>query len=247
MNLPPSEQVRAGEIARGAIQLAKELCKNTIYGVRLDREVEQYIRDEGGEPALKGYHPAFSIKPYEHTICLGVDKDVVHGVPTKLVCPNHLVTIDLVVGHKNWYADTARTFTHSDDPVKRKFAEMSMTIFESSLQVIQAQNKVDFFGTMVESGAKIQNYQVVKEYCGHGIGKAIHADPQVLNYHTSSEEVFQAGQSYAVEPVLAIKPYVLRHHPHDGFTVQANCLVSHNEDTIFVGERGAINLTGNQS
>ena len=247
MQSPPSEQVRAGEIARGAIQLAKELCSKVIDGVRLDREVEQYIRDEGGEPALKGYHPAFSLKPYEHTICLGIDQDVVHGVPIKLIGPSHLVTVDLVVRYKGWNADTARTFTYSDDPIKKQFADLSKAIFDSSLQVIGAQNKIDFFGTMVEEGAKIQDYQVVKEYCGHGIGKAIHSDPQVLNYHTSSEEVFQAGRSYAVEPVLAIKPYVLRHHSYDGFTVQADCLVSHNEDTLFVGEHGVINLTGNQS
>ena len=70
MQSPPNEQVRAGEIAQGAIQLAQELCRDTIDGKRLDREIEQYIRDEGGEPALKGYHPAFAQKPYEYTICL---------------------------------------------------------------------------------------------------------------------------------------------------------------------------------
>lgn len=248
MQSPPNEQVKAGEIARGAIHLAQELCRNVIDGKRLDKEIEQYIQDEGGEPALKGYHPAFALKPYEYTICLSIDTDVVHGVPIKLVGPNHLVTVDLVVCYQGWHADTARTFTYSDDPIKKQFADLSKAIFDASLQIIQPQGLIDYFGRMVEEGARLQNYGVIKEYCGHGIGKAIHTDPKVLNYHTSDEEVFQVGKSYAVEPVLAIKPmYVLHHHASDGFTISASCLVSHNEDTVFIGANGVINLTGNQS
>ena len=247
MQSPPNEQVRAGQIARGAIQLAKELCREAIDGVRLDREIETYIRDEGGEPALKGYHPSFALKPYEHTICLGIDEDVVHGVPIKTVGLSHLVTVDLVVRYKGWNADTARTFTYSNDPIKQQFADISKAIFDNALQAIIPQQTISLFGGAVYAGAKLQGYEVVREYCGHGIGKAIHTDPQVLNYPTSTKEVFQAGRSYAVEPVLAVKPYVLRHHQYDGFTVQADCLVTHNEDTIFVGTHGVVNLTGNQS
>lgn len=247
MQSPPNEQVRAGEIARGAIQLAKELCCTGVYGKNLDDAVEEFIRDEGGEPALKGYHPAFSQKPYEYTICLGIDNDVVHGVPLKFVGPDHLVTIDLVVRYQGWCADTARTFTHSKDPIKRQFAEMSRIIFDFAKSTVAPNLSIDFFGHSVEESARLQGYHVIKEYCGHGIGKTIHTEPQILNYATSTKVVFQPGQSYAVEPVLAIKPYVLHHHPHDGFTVSADCLVSHNEDTIFVGTNGAVNLTGNQS
>lgn len=244
---PPEEQVVAGRVARDAIKLGMELCKSCINGVRLDKEIEVFIQDQGCIPALKGYHPSFALKPYEHTICLGIDQDVVHGVPIKLIGPNHLVTIDLVVSYKNWCADTARTFTYSKDPVKIQFAEMSKVIFDFARDTVVPHLGADLFGKTVEESARLQGYHVVKEYCGHGIGETIHTEPQILNYATSTRVVFQPGRAYAVEPVLAIKPYVLHHHPSDGFSISADCLVSHNEDTIFVGTNGAVNLTSNQS
>ncbi|MHA2063518.1 MAG: M24 family metallopeptidase [Candidatus Thorarchaeota archaeon] len=248
MQTPPCEQVRAGEIARDALKLGHELCASLVDGKRLDKEIEEFIRDQGGEPALKGYHPSFALKPYEWTTCLSVDNGVVHGVPIKLLGPRSIITIDLVVRYQGWHADTARTFTHSDDPIKKQFVEASSMIFEMAKDAIWPEQSIGLFGTMIERGAQMQNYGVVKEYCGHGIGKAIHIDPQVLNYHTSTAEVFQVGRSYAVEPVLAIKPtYTLHHDTSDGFTVTANCLVTHNEDTIFIGAGGIINLTGEQS
>lgn len=246
MNEPPANQVRAGQIANQAIKLGQELCRKTIDGEYLDKEIEQFILDEGGEPALKGYHPGFASKPYEWTTCIAVDNEVVHGVPVKLIDPSHLITIDLVVKYGDMHADTARTFTYSDDPLKQQFVKVSSLIFEIAKDTIMPRQPISLFGTMVQQCAEQQGYAVVKEYCGHGIGKTIHADPQILNYHTPLTEVFQVGRSYAVEPVLAIESiYSLRHHLDDGFTVIADCLVSHFEDTIFISDNGAINLTGN--
>lgn len=245
---PPNEQVRAGQIARGAIELARGLCEKAIDGVRLDRTIEEYIRDQGGEPALKGYHPSFATTPYRWTICLSLDEDVVHGVPVKLVGPSRLITVDLVVSYKGWHADTARTFTISDDLVKRKFAAYSTMIFESAIDMIMPGQSINLYSTVVENGAKLNGYSVINEYCGHGIGEQIHDSPQVLNTTHPKQGVFQVGQSYAVEPVLAIQDhYSLKHEPNDGFSVRADCLTSHNEDTVFVGPNGIVNLTGNES
>lgn len=245
---PPDEQIIAAGVARGAIELAKRFASTGGDGLRLDREIEQYVRDHDCEPALKGYHPSFSLKPYDWTICLAVNEDVVHGVPVKLLGPAQLITVDLVVRHKGWHADMARTFTMSDDKTKQEFARHSLEIFQTSLEVIQPNQSISLFGGMVQNAAHLYGYGVIKEYCGHGIGKYIHTPPQILNYAHASQEKFQVGQSYAVEPVLAIQEtYSLRHEPNDGFSVRANCLVSHNEDTIFVGKNGIINLTGNES
>lgn len=243
MNEPPEEQIIAGRIARGAVALARDLCRWPLEGEQLDLEIEQYIRDEGGEPALKGYHPSFAGKPYEWTICLGVDNDVVHGVPHKPLDPNNIITVDLVVKFGEYYADTARTFTHSNNKSKMLFVDISKQIFDLSKAWVVPNGQVALFGQSVELSARLTKYGVVKEYCGHGIGKSIHCPPQIPNYYSPIGGQFKIGQSYAVEPVLAINPtYELEHH-YDGYSVTADCLVSHNEDTIFIGERGAVNLT----
>ena len=247
MESPADEQVKAGEIARNAIDFAKQLCSCGLEGLELDSQVEQFIRDSGGKPALKGYHPSFSKKPYEWTICLAVDEDVVHGVPFKMVAPHNIITVDLVVEYNGWFADTARTFTFSTDGNKRLFVKNSLSIFNAALDMIMPQQLMDLYGMTVEEGAEMFGYSVVDEYCGHGIDREIHALPQVCNTRTRNNEVFQVGKSFAVEPVLAIKPtYSLRHEPDDGFSVKADCLVSHNEDTVFIGRNGVVNLTGNQ-
>lgn len=242
---PPNEQVRAGQIARDAIVLARELCANAIDGARLDREIEAFIRDEGGVPALKGYRPAFAQKPYQWTICLGVDNDVVHGVPLKPVGREALVTVDLVVEYGGWYADTARTFyTGTKHPQKKKFVEASWAIFESALEMILPEQAINLYSMVVEQGAKLNGYSVVNEYCGHGIGQGIHLPPQILNKPHPTQQQFKAGQAYAVEPVIACKSrYALVHNERDGFSVGADCLVSHNEDTVFVGPHRIVNLT----
>lgn len=247
MLTPPDEQVRAGQIARDAIALAKTLCKSTIDGKTLDKEIEQFIRDEGGTPALKGYQPPFVSQPYQWTICLAVNNDVVHGVPTKLVGSEVVVTVDLVVGYKGWHADTARTFTNSEDPYAKNFVEASRLIFDIAKEVISPNQPLAVFGSMVQRGAEVQGYGIIREYCGHGIGRNIHTEPNVLNYQTDSQARFEIGKSYAVEPVLAIKPEYNLKHSHtifDAFSVTADCLTSHNEDTIFIGKNKVFNLTG---
>ena len=244
MTHPPDDQVRAGEIAKKAIALGEELCKNPIQGLLLDHEIETLIRDEGGKPSLKGYHPRFADDPYQWTICLSIDNDVVHGIPDKSITPEHMITIDLVVKYNDWHADTARTFTYSKDLIKLDFVHTSKTIFEMAKQAMSPNGMIDLFGHMVEAAANFKRYSVIKEYCGHGIGKSIHMPPQVANYQQESTHRFKAGQAYAVEPVLAIKPNYNLTHSKDGYTVQADCLVSHNEDTIFVSEHKLFNLTG---
>lgn len=247
MQTPPNEQVRAGEIAAGAVQLGIELCRDFIDGRRLDLEIEAYIRDQGGTPALKNYRPPFKLETYEWTTCIARDNEAVHGPPVRGLGPSNIITIDLVVEYGGWHADTARTFTYSDDVTKRQFVDASKLIFLAGLEAIAPQQSVDLFGMMIESAAILQGYGVVREFCGHGIGRSVHTDPQILNYSTHSPNVFERGKAYAVEPVLAIKSNYTLREGDDGWTVIANCLTSHNEDTIFVGENEIINLTGNQS
>ena len=244
MQQPPNEQVRAGEIARDAIDCAKELCQQPIEGKQLDKEIEMFIRDSGGKPALKGYHPSFSVKPYEWTICLSLDQDVVHGIPLKPVYPNDMITVDLVVEYEGWHADTARTFTYSDCQIKQRFIGISDVIFSFVMTCVTPHQDISFVGKAVEMCAKVRNYGIIREYCGHGIGQSIHSSPQIPNYFHPGKELFEVGKSYAVEPVIAINPNYSLSHNDDGFTVSADCLVSHNEDTLFIGADKVINLTG---
>jgi methionyl aminopeptidase len=245
---PPNEQVRAGQIVRGAIALGRSLCTKPIDGEVLDREIETFIRDEGGVPALKGYVPPFTDAEYKHTICLSLNEEAVHGVPVKQVSPDDLISIDLVVGVGGWFADSARTFTYSQDINKVQMVLRSFLIFRASQAAIMPNQFMSLFGMSIDIAAKHVGYAPVEEYCGHGIGQVIHASPQILNYQNSKPDLFHVGRAYAVEPVMAERrDYKLAHDHPDGWTVRADCLTSHNEDTIFVCQNGIVNLTSEES
>jgi methionyl aminopeptidase len=164
-----------------------------------------------------------------------------------MINPQDLITLDLVVAYKGWHADTARTFTLNNDPIKRQFVKASSMIFQSALEAIAPLQPINLFGMMVEEAARLKGYGVIQNFCGHGIGQSIHMDPQVPNYHTPTQDVFEIGRSYAVEPVLAIESqYELYKDTPDGWTAVINCLASHNEDTVFISDSGVINLTDQQ-
>ena len=245
MNQPPDEQVQAGIIAGKAIALGRELCKTEVDGRLLDNEIEQFIRDNGGSPALKGYKPPFDSKTYGHSICLSVNNEAVHGTPIKIVTPVDLVTIDLVVNYNGWFADTARTFSYSTDQEIKSAVIKSETIFAASLAAITPNRTISLFGATVELSSEMMGCSVVKEYCGHGIGQGIHMEPQIVNYNDYSVVNFEIGRSYAVEPVLAMKSNYRLEHLEDGWTVSTNCLSTHNEDTVFISNKGVVNLTSN--
>lgn len=241
---PPEEQIFAGKVAGEAILLAKELCKNHIHGLDLDREIETFIRDHRCVPALKGYKPKFSPTAYQHTICLSLNEEAVHGLPDKHVDPNQLISVDLVVGYNGWFADTARTFTYADENSSLyAFANKSLSIFETALSTIIPYGGVSTFGSVVDFLARQSGYSAVSEYCGHGIGNEIHEPPFIQASRNDSVDLFRAGKAFAVEPIICDASRYKLLHSDDGWTVSADCLVSHNEDTIFVTGVGVLNLT----
>lgn len=252
MIFPPDEQVKAGIVARDAIALGRKLCgqSDSLDAAKLDAEIESFIRDNGCTPALKGYKPPFSERTYEHSICLSLNQEAVHGVPEgkTINCLDDIITLDLVVRCNDWHVDTARTFTRTTKAKEALFVLTAEVICLGAQKAILPNKPMAMYGISVEKAAETLGMSVIKEYCGHGIGRGIHELPQVVNYCNDYQHIFQVGRSYAVEPVLAqTKTYELNHEHEDGWTVRANTLVAHNEDTVFISSNGIVNLTGDKN
>ncbi len=246
MERPSDEQVIAGRIARDAIKLGISLCEKEITGTQLDKELEGFIKDNHCVPALKGYKPPFSSgRAYNNTICLALNNQAVHGVPRDtIITRDDLVTIDLVVAHKGWHADTARTFTFSSDQQKIAMVDKITTVHTNSLSIINASLPIKLYAEFCQRIAnEICEVGIVKEYCGHGIGKFIHEPPQVPSSPTEANDIFMVGRSYAVEPIISLKKNYVLSDGDDGWVVSADCLTAHMEDTVFVSDLGVLNLT----
>lgn len=245
MERPTDEQIVAGRVARDAIKLGISLCEKEISGTQLDKELETYIKDHHCSPALKGYKPPFTERVYQNTICLALNNQAVHGVPQDaLISRDDLVTIDLVVGHKGWHADTARTFTFSANQDKRAMVSKITTLHTNALSIVCPNLQIKLYAEFCERIAnEICNVGIVREFCGHGIGRHIHEPPQVPSSATDVNDIFIVGRSYAVEPIISLNKRYTLSDGNDGWVVSADCLTAHMEDTIFVSNVGIFNLT----
>ena len=245
MDRPSDEQIIAGRIVRDTIKLGITLCEKEVTGTQLDARLEEFIKDNGCVPSLKGYKPPFTERTYRHTICLSCNKQAVHGVPQDApLSKDDLITIDLVASYKGWHADSARTFTFSADQAKKSMVEKITTTHTNSLSIITPNLPIRVYGEFCQRIAEeICGASIIKEFCGHGIGRDIHESPQVPSYKTNEDGIFQVGRAYACEPVVAIRKKYVLIEGDDGWVISADCLTAHMEDTIFVSNVGIFNLT----
>jgi len=233
---------RAGNILR---QVFKNVKPAVVAGATtddLDAIAEATIRKEKGTPAFKGY------RGFPKTACISVNEEVVHGIPrARKLVTGDVVSFDIGVLLEGYYSDSARTW--SVGKVSDKVARLIATAKESLMEGLSAYQpgcRIGDLSERIQKHIEKQGFGVVRDYVGHGIGRAIHEEPAVPNYG-------KAGQGLKIQPglVLAIEPMVTEGHYavetlDDGWTVvtKDRKLASHYEDSIAFTEDGYINLTG---
>jgi len=232
----------AGRILQQVFVKLEPAVKPGITTDELDRMAEEVIRKAGGEPAFKGY------RGFPKTICASVNEEVVHGIPgPRSLKEGDLVSIDVGAKWKGYFSDAARTWpVGSVNEEKKKLIFAAKGALEAGLSAYRPQCRIGDLSEEIQKFIESSRYQVVRDYVGHGIGRAIHEAPQVPNYG-------KAGQGPRIEEglVLAIEPMVTEgSHAvetlSDGWTVvtKDRKLSSHYEDTVAFTENGFINLTG---
>lgn len=233
---------RAGNILRKVFLNVKPAVVAGATTNDLDAIAEATIRKEKGIPAFKGY------RGFPKTACISVNEEVVHGIPgARKLLDGDIVSFDIGVLLEGYYSDSARSWTVGN--VTEKVARLVATAKESLLEGLSAYRpgcRIGDLSERIQKHIEKQGFGVVRDYVGHGIGRAIHEEPAVPNYG-------KAGQGLKIQPglVLAIEPMVTEGHYavetlDDGWTVvtKDRKLSSHYEDTIAFTEDGYISLTG---
>lgn len=202
----------------------------------LDRFAEQTIRQAGGVPAFLGY------KGYPATLCTSVNDVIVHGIPDdRALAEGDIVGVDCGVVFKGYYGDAARTFAVGRVGAD---AERLLAVTRQSLALaverVRAGGRLSDIGHAVQDWVEQHGYSVVREFVGHGIGTAMHEEPQVPNYG-------DPGRGPRLKPglVLAIEPMVNAGGPEvkvdaDGWTARTRdgSLSAHFEFSVAVTESG---------
>jgi methionyl aminopeptidase len=231
----------SGRIVGEALAELGERVKPGVTTQELDRFAFGFFKERGCVPAFLGYHG------YPATICTSVNDQVVHGIPGKRVLEEgDIVGIDIGAYYKGYCGDSARTFpVGAVDSRVRRLLQVTFEALDRGIQQCRVGNRISDIGHEIEKYVEEQGYSVVKDYVGHGIGQAMHEDPQVPNYgnpHQGPRIV--EGMCLALEPMVNMGVEEVR-VLEDGWTVvtKDGKFSAHFEDTIAVLAEGPENLT----
>jgi methionyl aminopeptidase len=232
---------RAGRLVAEVLALCEEAIRPGVSTAALDALAERHIRASGGVPSFKGYHG------FPSSICVSIDSEVVHGIPgRRTIREGQVVSIDAGAIVDGWHGDAARTFIVGDvDPAVRDLVEATRRALAAGIAAARVGNRIWDISAAVEDVALPRGYGVVRPYVGHGIGQAMHEEPQVPNYRTRSKGIELApGICLAIEPMFTLGTAEVETRA-DGWTVvtRDGSVAAHFEDTLAVTEDGPQVLT----
>lgn len=225
-------------------QVLAELMQVVEPGVStldLDQLAERRLREAGAEPAFKGYHG------YPATICASVNEQVVHGIPNaRPLTSGDIVSVDMGAKLGGFFGDSAVTVpVGTVTPEAQRLLDVTRASLDRALAAVKPGNRVQDIGAAVQQYVEAHGFSVVREFVGHGIGTALHEEPQIPNYGTPGR-----GARLAEGMVLAIEPMVNAGKPAvkvlgDGWTAvtKDGSLSAHFEHTAVVTADGCRILT----
>jgi len=234
----------AGRILAEILNAIKPLIKQGVSGKDIEKVCEKMLTDYKVEPAFKNY------ERFPSVCCISVNDVVVHGVPSsKTFEQGDLVCFDLGIQYKGYYSDAA--FAVLVGPLTEKDSEalrlLRATKKALKLGITKAKpgNTFGDIGNTIERWISSQGFGVVRELCGHGIGKHLHEEPRILNYgkrHTGP--VIKEGMVFCIEPMVTMGDWHLQ-KAEDGFGYKTldGSLACHFEHTIAITKRGPQVLT----
>lgn len=231
----------AGRITAEALRVVASAVRPGVTTGELDALAEETIRSAGAAPAFKGYHG------FPATLCTSVDSQVVHGIPgTRVLREGEILSVDCGAIVDGYYGDSAMTFpvgAVSDEA--RRLMDVTRRSLEAGIARCVPGMRLHDISAAVQSVAEGAGFSVVREYVGHGIGRAMHEDPQVPNYgQAGTGPTLKSGMVLAIEPMInAGRPDV--RSLDDGWTVVTSdgCMSAHFEHTVAITDNGPLVLT----
>ena len=232
----------AGRISARALRVVGEAVAPGVSTAELDALAEETIRSEGAVPAFKGYHG------FPATLCTSINNQVVHGIPSRSVVlkEGDIVSVDVGAIINGYYGDNAATYpVGAIDAEAARLLRFTAESLMAGISATLAGGRLYDIGAAVQAVAEGAGFGVVREYVGHGIGQAMHEDPNVPNYgKAGTGPVLEPGMVLAIEPMINAGDHRTE-ALSDGWTVVTadGSLSAHFEHTVAVTEDGPLILT----
>ncbi len=233
----------AGRLAAEVLQVVAPHVKPGVTTEELDRICHDHIVNvQGAIPANVGY------KGFPKTVCTSVNNVICHGIPStaKVLKDGDIVNIDVTVIKDGYHGDTSRMYTVGKPSVMaERLVRVTREAMFRGIRVVRPGATLGDIGHAIQSYAESERFSVVREYCGHGINKIYHDEPQVMHYgRPGTGMVLQPGMTFTIEPMINEGTYHTKVLP-DGWTVvtRDRKLSAQWEHTILVTEDGFEILT----
>ena len=232
----------AGKLASEVLEMIEPHVVPGISTLELDQICHEYIvNEQQAVPAPLNY------RGFPKSICTSVNHQVCHGIPGSRILKNDdILNIDITVIKNDFHGDTSKMFLLGKPPIlAQRLVDLTYKALRIGIQEVKPGAKLGDIGHKIQTFAENNRCTVVREYCGHGIGRMFHEDPQVLHYGKPNTGMkLEAGMTFTIEPMInAGKRNV--HLLPDGWTVvtKDHSLSAQWEHTILVTEQGHEVLT----
>ena len=232
---------RSCQIVKETLEMIEELIEPGITTLELDRKAEEFIRSKNALPGFKGLYG------YPATLCVSIDDEVVHGIPTnRKLKEGEIFSVDVGSLLDGYYGDHAKSFpVGTIDKDRQKLIDITKECLYDAIDQAIPGNRIGDIGYSVQKKAESNGYGVVRELVGHGIGEKLHEEPQIPNYgNFGIGAQIKEGMCFAIEPMINMgKPDI--YTKEDGWTIctKDGLPSAHFEHTITITDTGAEILT----
>ena len=237
------ELIRAGgRILVDAFEMLRDLAKPGVSTKEIDLEVEKIIRKRGARPAFKGY------RGFPAAVCVSINEEVVHGIPSahRRLKEGDIVGLDLGCIVEGYYADAAVTLAVGEIlPEVQRLLDVTRESLDLGIAQARPGDRLGDVSHAIQEHVEGHGFAVVRAFVGHGIGRALHEDPQIPNFGDPGRgPLLKPGMCFAIEPMVTMGTWDVR-ILDDGWTAVTvdGSLAAHFEHTIAITEAGPEILT----
>jgi methionyl aminopeptidase len=237
----------AGKLASEVLDFITPFVKSGITTDEIDKLCHDYmVNVQNTIPAPLNYAPD-GHTPYPKSICTSINHQICHGVPgPKALKEGDIVNIDVTVIKDGFHGDTSRMFHVGETSIQAKrLCKLTYEAMWLGIQIVRPGAKLGDIGFVIQDFAEKNGFSVVREFCGHGIGKRFHEEPQVLHYGKPGTGLtLEAGMIFTIEPMINAGKRDIKQMP-DGWTIvtKDRSLSAQWEHTILVTHNGYEVLT----
>ena len=234
----------AGRLASKTLEMISEFVAPGISTGKLDEICHRYITED-----LECIPAPLNYKGFPKSICTSINQVVCHGIPSesRILKDGDILNIDVTVIKDGFHGDTSKMFmVGSEKPHAKRLINITQECMYEAIKIVKPGARLGDIGYKIQSIAESNHYSVVRDYCGHGIGRVFHEDPQILHYGIPNTGLtLKEGMCFTIEPMINIGSHKTKLSKKDGWTVETidGRLSAQWEHTVLVTNSGYEVLT----